>query len=124
MITVLTCSFALICRITPAPLDLCFVEGFDGINDTSLCPAERNALRAFYLSAKGGEWTNSDFWLDAYKSHCDWYGVKCGKGAEANFTDELNLQSNGLSGTLSKDLSLLRSISRLDLGDNDLKVRV
>ena len=100
------------------------MERFDGINDTSVCPVERNALHEFYVSAKGIEWTRSDLWVDAYESHCKWYGVDCkpNKNGE-NVTYKLNLTSNGLSGTLSKDFSVLKSIKILDLADNDLKVR-
>ena len=111
-------------RINPAPLGLCNNQGFDGINDNFSCPPERNALRDFYESAKGREWTKSDLWLDPYESHCSWHGVECQRNKNGeNATYKLNLTSNGLSGTLSKNISMLRSIKILDLADNDLKVR-
>jgi len=104
--------------VTPAPLDLCFSEGFDRINDVMMCPPERNALREFYYSTKGQEWTESTNWISQYKSHCSWYGVSCD---DSNKTVTLDLRSNSLSGKLSEGIGVLRSIRHLDLGDNDLK---
>jgi hypothetical protein len=36
-------------RISPAPLDLCYVSGFDLKNDTSACPPERRVLNEFFV---------------------------------------------------------------------------
>ena len=63
-----------------APLSLCIlhsVENFDLVNDTTLCPIERNALSEFYDSAKGAEWTNGSLWQHEYETHCNWKGVTC-----------------------------------------------
>jgi hypothetical protein len=100
-------------------LDLCVLEGFDSVNDVLLCPLERNALYEFYTGAKGQEWTVSKDWLSQYDSHCMWYGVMC---SEMNETIALRLESNGLSGTLSTSIAKLKSLSVLDLSDNDIKV--
>ena len=86
---------------------LCFLPGFDLIDDTKYCPTERNALKEFYDSAKGTEWTENENWLDPHIGHCDWYGVKCN---DANSTVILELQSNGLSGTLTPNISTLSSL--------------
>ncbi|KAL7549045.1 hypothetical protein ACHAWF_012307 [Thalassiosira exigua] len=97
----------------PAPLDLCFLPRFDGINDTkALCPAERNALTDFYREAKGQEWSNSTNWIHPYISHCRWYGVNC---TETNNAIKLDLRNNGLSGTLSKEVAALSYLEHLDL---------
>mmetsp|Transcript_10296 Transcript_10296/g.22342 ORF Transcript_10296/g.22342 Transcript_10296/m.22342 type:complete len:1541 (-) Transcript_10296:66-4688(-) len=104
--------------LAPAPLKVCFIEGFDRKDDNELCPLERNALKDFYDSAKGQEWTENDGWVQPYKSHCDWYGVKCN---DSNSTIELKLHSNGLSGTLSKSIANLSSLVYLDLSDNGIK---
>ena len=107
-------------RYSPAPLDLCFVSGFDLKDDTALCPLERNALKEFFDSTKGGEWTDNANWKDPVKSICSWYGVKC----DENNTHavELNLTNNGLSGRLSESIGRLSSLEILDLSDNDIKV--
>lgn len=108
----------------PAPLSLCTlrsgVEEFDLVNDTQLCPIERNALSDFYDSAKGSEWTNSTNWLDEYESYCNWHGVTCND--DKNNVIELNLRNNGLSGRMSEIIGKLNSIEKLDLSDNDIKV--
>ena len=91
---------------------------FDLQNDTSLCPVERNALRDFYYSTKGGEWTDSTNWTDPYMSHCFWRGASCIN----DVLTALNLANNGLSGKLSSHLVSLPSLEFLDLSDNDIKV--
>ena len=107
--------------MNPSPLELCFHPMyFDLKNDTSFCPIERNALKNFYDSSKGGEWTVSTYWVDPYINHCQWYGIECN---EQN-TIKLELPTNGLSGTLSKSISNLTLLEVLDLSDNDIKVSV
>ena len=104
-----------------APLRLCTlssVKAFDLESDTTLCPMERNFLSDFYHSAKGGEWTDSTYWVDEYTSYCDWKGVTC----ENDRVTKLNLSNNGLSGKLSESIGNLTAIKVLDLSDNDIKV--
>ena len=111
-------------RLGLAPLELCFHPNyFDLQNNTSKCPAERNALKVFYDSSKGGEWTESTNWMHPYISHCQWHGVKCNEDTNEDITIKLELPNNGLSGTLSKSISSLSSLQALDLSDNDIKVR-
>ena len=105
-----------------APLSLCVlrsVEYFDLVNDTALCPVERNALSEFYDASKGAEWTNDTNWLDEYERYCGWHGVICD-----DMSNVLNLElaNNGLSGRLSESIGNLTSIKKLDLSDNDMKV--
>ncbi len=118
-----------------APLSLCVlreVELFDLVNDSTLCPIERNALSDFYDSTRGEEWTNDTLWLDEYTSYCDWKGVTCSceyRSQRYNITCDsskkvisLQLRDNGLSGRLSESIGNLTSIEVLDLSDNDIKV--
>ena len=107
-------------RVAPAPLDLCYVPGFDLRNDPTTCPPERYVLNEFYYAAKGREWTESDKWTLQQNDHCSWYGVTCNKG----FVTELILRSNGLSGKLDSRISELSFLEVLDLSDNDIKVCV
>jgi len=102
---------------SPAPLGLCFFMGLDINNDPEMCPFERTALTELYQSLKGVEWTDSSGWLDPYESHCLWSFVKC----NGERTIELRLNNNGLSGTLSRSISVLESLEDLDLSDNDIK---
>jgi hypothetical protein len=97
------------------------MPGFDLTNDLSLCPIERNALKEFYDSAKGGEWTLSTNWTDPHEWHCEWYGVKCRDGSRD--TVKLELPNNGLSGTLNLNITKLRALEVLDLNNNNIKVR-
>ena len=108
-----------ISRTHPAPLKLCFESGFDLMNDPMYCPTDRNALKEFYDAAKGSEWTQNEYWMDAHIGHCEWYGVKCNNASK---TIKLELQSNGLSGKLSPYISNLSSLEVLDLNNNDIKV--
>lgn len=98
---------------------MCFLPEFDLVDDEKLCPVERNALKDFYDSAKGLEWTVDVNWVDPYVSHCEWHGVTCN---DSNNTTQLELQDNGLSGTLSNRIANLSSLEKLDLSDNDIKV--
>ena len=63
---------------------------------------ERNALKEFYDFSKGTEWTWSLNWIKPHIGHRDWYGITCD---DANNRIKLELQSNGLSGSLTKNIS-------------------
>jgi len=118
----------------PAPLSLCFVDGFDLKEDSDFCPNERNSLRNLFYDAKGSEWTDSSNivdpsdslrsgsrsvqWLDEYETNCNWLGVSCD---EMGMVTNITLRNNGLSGKLSSDIGLLKSLRVLDLSDNDIK---
>ena len=118
-------SCAQLKRMNPAPLEVCFHPNFFDLKyDTSFCPIERNALKDFYDSSKGGEWTVSTYWVDPYISHCQWYGIKCKEDTIEHITVSIELPTNGLSGTLSKSISSLSMLEVLDLSDNDIKVSV
>ena len=93
-------------------------SGFDLKNDIIVCPPERNFLHDFYIAAKGKEWTESLNWMHPQNNHCLWYGAVYEDGA----VTRLNLNNNGLSGKLHKNISRLRSLKVLYVSDNDIKV--
>lgn len=120
-------SLLIICllrRWTPAPLSLCFVSQFDLKDNTSMCPTERNALKVFYESAKGDEWTVTDNWVDEFIHQCAWYGILCSEDEADRKVVNMTLVNNGLSGKLSASIANLSSLVVLDLSDNDIKVSI
>ena len=88
-------------------------------DDSRLCPVERRALKAFYHSAKGAEWTDAENWLSEYETACNWKGIKCNDNSTII---GLNLTHNSLSGKLNSSIAELRSLEILDLSDNDIQV--
>ena len=58
--------------------------------------------------------------MDPLIGHCEWYGIKCN---DANNTVKLEVQSNGLSGTLIPNIASLSFLKVLDLNNNNIKVR-
>lgn len=94
------------------------MPGFELGNDPHWCPPERIALKNFYESAKGQEWTNAALWVDEYENHCSWYGVLCDDGGKVI---SLTLNNSGLSGRISTSIGELKSLEILDLHENDLQ---
>ena len=84
-----------------------------------MCPRERAALKDFYESMKGNEWTDAENWLSEHTFGCTWKGVTCN---ENQTIIGLNLTHNGLSGTFTSSIEELGSLETLDLSDNDIKV--
>ncbi len=81
---------------------------------------EREVLTDIYDSSNGAHWITITNWRKEGVSHCDWYGVTCD---ESYRTIKLDLNNNGLTGTLSKRIGELKSLRYLDLGNNKIKVR-
>lgn len=81
---------------------------------------QRYVLASLYFNSDS-EWTNADGWLEG-DDECEWFGVSCeeidNNGASFNFVRTIDLHSNGLSGGLPVDLSLLKNLKYLYLGDN------
>ena len=73
-------------------------------------------LRVLYETTDGDNWTSSDGWLgDGLLS--DWYGIETDTNGRVS---ELILSSNGLSGSLPRELGSLNSLTKLDVGGNEL----
>ncbi len=58
-------------------------------------------------------------WMHPHIGHCDLHGVDCNL---SNNTIKLELLSNGLSGTLTPNISKLSWLKVLDLNNNNIKV--
>ena len=76
---------------------------------------EREVLVAFYYSTGGPEWKNNTNWLSA-EPISDWYGVL----ADLGDVDGLELDNNGLKGTIPAQLAQLSRMSFLSLQGNQL----
>ena len=83
--------------------------------DPAASAADRAALTALYNATGGDSWTNSTNWL-SQEPLSTWYGVITNGNGRVS---RLNLESNGLSGTVP-DLSALTDLERLYLGHNNL----
>lgn len=84
-----------------------------------VCP-DREVLQALYEAAGGGGWTNAEGWLGDGPVG-DWYGVDVDS---SGLVSTLDLQGNGLSGTLPDRLGDLAGLTMLRLGDNALSGRI
>ncbi len=98
------------------------VPWYDAIElkDGPVCP-DREVLTDLYEAAGGGGWTNADGWLDKGTRLGEWHGVEVDS---AGLVSMLDLQGNGLSGTLSQLLSRLAGLTALRVGDNALRGRL
>lgn len=79
---------------------------------------DRLALISIYNSTNGALWTNKTGWNPSGSvgdSPCSCYGVTCMN----NRVTELNLQNNGLRGTLPADIGNLSALVLLNLKGND-----
>jgi Leucine-rich repeat (LRR) protein len=94
------------------------VFGVAGMATAQILPAEREALIALYNSTDGDNWTNTDGWMGAAGTECDWYGVTCDGGGTT--VVELSLRNNNLSGTIPAALSNLGGLTILNLNYNQL----
>lgn len=79
---------------------------------------ELYSLAVLYHSTAGEEWLQDTRWLQPdLHDACAWYGVKCGAG---NAVTQLQLPANGLIGDLPTEIQYLKSLTTLDLSNNEL----
>lgn len=93
---------------------------------------QRFALAALFVATNTAypeirSWTNASNWLNYEIHECQWYsspysednaGLKC--DTENRYVD-LHLKENQLNGTLPPEVSLLTSLTRINLSHNQLK---
>ena len=76
--------------------------------------SDRDVLIAFYHAAGGGNWSNSDNWLSSRPLH-QWFGISIDADGRV---EQINLEGNNLSGTVTPALARLAALKSLDLGGN------
>ena len=77
---------------------------------------ERALLEAFFHATNGPNWFNKDHWLtDSPIS--DWYGIERLRNGHVAI---LNLESNGLTGTIPPEIGEMLSLETLNLAANGL----
>ncbi len=91
----------------------------------NLAQSEINALTNLYAALGGPQWANSSGWFTT-PNPCYWYGVTCGLSGQfasaqaTNTIIALNLQANGLRGSIPASIADLPSLQSLDLSHNAL----
>jgi len=84
---------------------------------TDVLVLQRYALTSLYFSTSGHGWLDQEGWLTP-KNVCLWEGIDdC--DVEGIVTS-MDLEANGLVGTLPVEITHLRNIALLDLSDNEL----
>ena len=76
--------------------------------------SDRDVLIAFYHAAGGGNWSNSDNWLSG-RPLSQWFGISTDADGRV---EQMNLERNSLSGTVTPALARLAALRSLDLGGN------
>ena len=106
-----------------APIDEAFQTWLEGIAEVqgSSCAAEdspedRKVLVKLYDALDGENWTNNTNWRTERPIR-EWHGVT--NDASGRVT-RLLLDSNGLAGTILKELGSLSNLKRLEFGNNRL----
>lgn len=82
--------------------------------------SERNTLLKLYEGAGGEFWENSTNWLTEAPI-CSWQGVKCSDGDKQDLEGvvALQLEENGLSGTLPSEVWTLPALRTLNVKKNN-----
>ena len=90
--------------------------------DFSYCDEiDRQGLAALYESTNGTGWTISNGWLNNDVSLGRWYGVQTDSIGRVT---TLDLNRNGLSGSIPSTLGLLQNLKKLSIGNNALSGRL
>lgn len=88
---------------------------FDCSIQSEIPEGECRALVALYDYTNGPGWTESRRWVSS-QTPCSWQGVTCVAGS----VTRLELDANGLAGTIPGELGNLRNLEQLQLAGNQL----
>ncbi|KAL3919540.1 MAG: hypothetical protein SGILL_003703 [Bacillariaceae sp.] len=126
---------------SPQYLALKWIASVDGAQMEPSSPTfmlQRYALATLFFSTsksselQSGEsvpdstWNDQTNWMTG-SGYCSWHGVACITGENADDNNQvvsLNLTSNGLSGVLPPEISLLSHLDHLDFSQNKLTDRI
>lgn len=78
--------------------------------------ADRAALMAFYEATGGAGWRNNTNW-GSEKSVNQWHGVTCDENGKVT---QLNLNFNGLTGSIPAEIGKLNKLTYIEFGANQL----
>ena len=83
---------------------------------------ERYVMLVFYFSTKGESWKHNSKWLVKGTPICEWHGVKCNNPDDGavGAVEKIQLNSNGLDGTMTDEVAKLTSLEQLVLSNNNL----
>lgn len=94
----------------------------NGVTQAAIPVGERWALKVLYNSTDGDNWSNNSNWMGATGSECTWWGVVCDPGETTVL--EINLGSNNLVGSLTKELGAFGHLEVLNLSYNQLADKI
>ena len=96
--------------------------GFENLarRGAAIQPEERQALEALYRATDGDHWKHRVGWLGPPGTECNWHGVGCAFSDGTSRIVELELDDNGITGTIPPEIGQLRELQSLNLGRNDL----
>ena len=100
-----------------APMDSGFQLWLEGIpiKSVTYCSGlERIALEVLHFATDGPDWTVSTNWLSGSPLG-NWYGITTGTDG---LVTGINLENNGLSGSLPSEIAILASLKNLNLKNN------
>ena len=86
-----------------------------------MCPADTvTALTALYLATDGPNWSDNANWMDFSLNPCNALSYWSGIEGSGTGVIRLNIQAQGLVGTLPTELGLLTDLTRFSVADEPL----
>jgi hypothetical protein len=81
---------------------------------------DRFVLSSLYYATDGDNWLDYEKWLSPVHHVCEWKGIVCVEKDGKRTITVIDLTHNGLVGSIPQTLSLLKDLTVLRLGENDL----
>jgi len=93
-----------------------WLKGVEDVDGQRCGDADRVVLEELYDVAGGPDWSESGGWLHA-EDLGDWHGVKTDS---FGYVVEIDLEDNGLRGTIPVEIGDIEWLTKLEIGTNDL----